>query len=249
MNSFVIASVVFGGSFVAALIGMLLHVKLPDRHLDADSKDVIKLVMGLIGTMAALILGLLIASANSTYNEQSSALQSLSAKLVLLDRLLVFYGPEANGAREQLHDVVKAAHDRIWSPLGLRPANLDAANRFAQKLQSLSPKTDAARLLQSRAMQVGESILQTRLLMSEQAGDAIPWPFLTVLVFWLYVLFLGFGLFARFNVTVTLSLLVGALSVSGAIFLILELSTPYQGFMQISDAPLRHALAQIESQR
>jgi hypothetical protein len=97
-------------------------------------------------------------------------------------------------------------------------------------------------------MQVGESILQTRLLMSEQAGDSIPWPFLTVLVFWLYVLFLGFGLFAPFNVTVTLSLLVGALSVSGAIFLILELSTPYQGFMQISDAPLRHALAQIESQ-
>src|SRR5215468_8493167 len=84
VNSFVIASVVFGGSFVAALIGMLLHVKLPDRHFDADSKDVIKLVMGLIGTMAALILGLLIASANSMYNEQSSALQSLSAKIVCL---------------------------------------------------------------------------------------------------------------------------------------------------------------------
>jgi hypothetical protein len=248
VNSFVIASVVFGGSFVAALIGMLLHLKLPDSHLDAGSSDVIKLVMGLIGTMSALILGLLVSSANSTYNEQSSALQSLSAKVVLLDRLLVFYGPEANGAREQLHDAVKAAHDRIWSPLGLRPANLDAANRFVQQLQSLSPKTDAARLMQSRAMQVAEGILQTRLLMSEQVGDSISRPFLTVLIFWICALFLGFGLFARFNVTVTLSLLVGALSVSGAIFLVLELSTPYQGFMQISDAPLRHALAQIESQ-
>jgi hypothetical protein len=150
---------------------MLLHVKLPDRHLDADSRDVIKLVMGLIGTMAALILGLLIASANSTYNAQSSDLQSLSAKVVLLDRLLIFYGPDAKGAREQLHNAVLAAHDRIWSPAGLRPANLEAANRFVRQLQSLSPKTDAARLIQSRAMQVAESILETRLLMSEQAGD------------------------------------------------------------------------------
>jgi hypothetical protein len=237
--------VVFGGSFVAALIGMLLHVKLPDRHLDADSRDVIKLVMGLIGTMAALILGLLIASANSTYNAQSSDLQSLSAKVVLLDRLLIFYGPEAKGAREQLHNAVLGAHDRIWSPAGLRPANLEAANGFVQQLQSLSPKTDAARLIQSRAMQVAESILQTRLLMSEQAGDTIPWPFLIVLIFWIYALFLGFGIFARFNATVTLSLLVGALSISGAIFLILELSTPYQGILQISDAPLVHALAQM----
>jgi hypothetical protein len=87
---------------------MLLHVKLPDRHLDADSRDVIKLVMGLIGTMAALILGLLIASANSTYNAQSSDLQSLSAKVVLLDRLLIFYGPDAKGAREQLRNTVGA---------------------------------------------------------------------------------------------------------------------------------------------
>jgi hypothetical protein len=192
MNSFVVASVVFGCSFSAALIGMLLHVKLPDSHLDADSRDVIKLVMGLIGTMAALILGLLIASANSSYNAQSSALQSLSANVVLLDRLLVFYGPEAKGAREQLHDAVKAAHDRTWSPKGLRPTNLDSANRFVQQLQSLSPKTDAARSIQNRAMQLTESILQTRLLMSEQLGESISWPFLTVLVFWICALFLGF---------------------------------------------------------
>jgi len=246
LNSVVIASIVFGGSFGAALIGIFLHAKLPDSHLEADSGDVIKLVMGLIGTMAALILGLLIGSANDSYNEQGSELQSLSTKIVVLDQLLVFYGPEAEGARERLHDTVMAAHDRIWSPVGIRPANLGAANEFVQKLQGLSPKTEAARSIQSRAMEVAESILQTRLLMAEQAGNSIAWPFLTVLVFWIYALFLGFGLFARFNATVTLSLLVGALSISGAIFLILELSTPYRGVMKISDAPLRHALEQIE---
>lgn len=246
MSPLVLASVVFGCSFGAALVGMLLHSKLPSSHLDADSKDVMKLVMGLIGTMAALILGLLIASANGSYNAQSSELQSLSANVVLLDRLLVSYGPEANGARDRLRDAVVASHDRIWPPDGVvRPANLDAATRFVQQLQGLVPKTDAARFIQSRAMQMTESILQTRLLMSQQLGGSIPWPFLTVLVFWICVLFLGFGLFVRFNVTVTVALFVGALSVSGAIFLILELSEPYRGLMQISDAPMRSALAQI----
>jgi hypothetical protein len=111
---------------------MPLYLKLPDSQLDAGSSDVIKLVLGLIGTMSALILGLLVSSANSTCNAQRSELQSLSANVVLLDRLLVFYGPDAKGARERLHDAVISTHDRIWSPVGLRPANLDAANRFVQ---------------------------------------------------------------------------------------------------------------------
>lgn len=246
MSSIVVASVTFGGSIVAALIGMLLHVALPGSHLDEDSKVVIQLVMGLIGTMAALILGLLVAAANSTYNAQSSELQSLSTDIVLLDRLLDYAGPEADGARKELHDALIAARDRIWSPAGVQPTNLAAANRFVQQLQSLSPKTDTARFMHSRAIQVAERIVQTRLLMSEQMGDTISWPFLAGLVFWIWVLFLGFGLFARFNATILLTLVLGALSVSSAIFLILELSTPYRGMLQLSDAPLVHALEQIE---
>ncbi len=100
--------------------------------------------------------------------------------------------------------------------------------------------------MQSRAMQESESIARSRLLMFEQLGGSISWPFLTVLVFWICVLFLGFGLFARFNATVTVALLVGALSVAGAIFLILELNEPYHGLMRISDEPLRNAMAQID---
>ena len=92
MSSFAIALVVFGCSFGAALIGMVLHVKLPDHHLDTDSRDVVKLVMGLIATMSALVLSLLIASANSSYDRQSSELKALSTKILLLDRTLKFTG-------------------------------------------------------------------------------------------------------------------------------------------------------------
>jgi hypothetical protein len=211
MSSFAIASVVFGCSFGAALIGMVLHSKLPDNHLDSDSRDVVKLVMGLIATMSALVLSLLIASANSSYDRQSSELKALATNVLLLDRTLKFYGPGAKEARNGLREAIVQTHDRIWSREGVRP----------------------------------ENITQSRLMMFEQLGGSISWPFLTVLVFWICVLFLGFGLFARFNTTVTVALLVGALSVAGAIFLILELSEPYRGLMRISDEPLRNAMTQI----
>jgi hypothetical protein len=230
---------------------MILHVKLPDHHLDADSRDVVKLVMGLIATMSALVLSLLIASANSSYDRQSNELKALSANILLLDRTLKFYGPGAKEARDGLRDAILQTHDRIWSPEGVRPENLDSrATRASvsaniEQLLSLSPKTDVERMMQSRAVQESESIGRSRLLMFEQLGSSISWPFLTVLVFWICTLFLGFGLFARFNPTVTVALLVGALSVAGAIFLILELNDPYRGLMRISDEPLLNSIAQL----
>jgi hypothetical protein len=252
MSSLEIAAICFVCIFGGALLGMFFRTVLPEHHLNPESKDVVKVGMGLIATMAALVLSLLIASANSSYDRQSSELKALSTKILLLDRTLKFYGPGAKEARDGLRDAIVQTHDRIWSREGVRPENLDAratqdsVNAHIEQLLSLSPKTDAERMMQSRAVQESESITQSRLLMFEQLGGSISWPFLTVLVFWICVLFLGFGLFARFNTTVTVALLVGALSVAGAIFLILELSEPYRGLMRISDEPLRNAMAQID---
>ena len=134
-SSLAIASVVFGCSFGAALIGMVLHVKLPDNHLDQDSRDVVKLVMGLIATMSALVLSLLIASANSSYYRHSGELKTLSANILLLDRTLKFYGPDAKEARDGLRDAIRQTNDRIWSPNGVRPKNLDL--RATRKLREL----------------------------------------------------------------------------------------------------------------
>jgi len=128
VSSFAIASVVFGCSFGAALIGIVLHIKLPDHHLDPDSRDVVKLVMGLIATISALVLSLLIASASSSYDRQSNELKALSANILLLDRTLKFYGPGAKEARDGLREAIVQTHHRIWSPEGVRPENL-AINR------------------------------------------------------------------------------------------------------------------------
>lgn len=244
MNSLLVALVVFICTFGGALSGLYLHARLKE-HLDADSREVIKLVMGLIATMSALILGLLIASAESSYNGQKSELQSLSANVIMLDRLLASYGPDTKLARDELRGAIKASQERIWSTNAPKALDMNAASSFISHLQGLNPKTETGKILQNRALEVAVSVMQTRLLMVEQAGDSLPKPFMTALIFWVTALFMGFGLFTRWNGTVVAALVIGAICVSGAIFMILELSTPYRGIMQIPDAPLRHALAQI----
>jgi len=252
MGPLTTAFIVLGCSYAAALLGMFLHGRLPERHLDADSRDVVKLVMGLVATMAALVLGLLVASANASHERQTSELKEISANVILLDRTLALYGPDAQALRDGMRDLVRQTHDAIWSPTGVRPENLNspavrsAVRSQLQRVASLSPTTDMQRMLKGRAFDQVDSIAKSRLLMFENLGGQISGLFLGVLIFWLSMLFLGFGLQARANATVAVALFVGALSVSGAIFLILELSQPYRGLMQISDQPLRSAIAQLD---
>jgi hypothetical protein len=252
LSALEIALLVFLCCCGAALAGLVLHSKLPDNHLDGDSKDAVKLVMGLIATLAALVLGLLIASAKTSYDTQAAEMQQLAASIMQLDRMLVLYGPETREARDALKQAVTEVHQTIWPASNSQRANLDPslnrnqADIFYEKLESLSPKTEAQRNAQNAALQLGTTLAQTRMLMFEQVNGSIAWPFLMILVFWVSVLFLGFGLFARFHITIAVALIVGALSVSSAVFLILELNTPYQGMMQLSDAAFRNALSHID---
>jgi hypothetical protein len=255
MSPLAIALLVLACTLSAALAGMLVHAKLPDHHLNTQAQDVVKLVMGLIATIAALVLSLLIASAYNAHDAQISELKTASANIVLLDRTLEFYGPGAKSARDAVRDVVQETYDRVWGPGGVRietlnsPKVQDAAKGATSQILNLSPKTDLQRTMKGLAIEQAESIMRSRLMMLEQLGTPIPWPFLLVLIFWNSVLFLGFGLFVRFSATVTIALLVGALSVAAAIFLILELGDPYGGFMRISDKPMLEALTQIDRNR
>jgi hypothetical protein len=251
MSSPLIAAVVFGCTFLGALAGLVLHVRLPVHHLDGDSKDVIKLVMGLVATIAALVLGLLISSAHRSYDAQEAEVQQIAVHLFQLDRALERFGPDARDARNVLHRLVSAEVRYASTSDGSgamtdKPlqAQKEAAELF-DRIAGLSPKTDAQRFIQGRALQLLASLADTRLLLSEQAQASISWPFLVVLVFWLVFLFVGFGLFARFNATIVSALLVGAISVAGAIFLILEMNRPYTGLMHVSIAPIRNALTQM----
>src|SRR5260370_9823750 len=205
--------------------------------------------MGLVATMAALVVGLLTASVKTSFDMQNSELTEMSSRVVVLDRVLADYGPEAKAARDVLRGSVERALGQMWPEERASAQALVVAPHSSEilldKIEGFSPKDDVQRSFQAQALSVVMALAQTRWLIYEQRAAAISMPFLVVLVFWITVIFISFGLFAPLNATVVASFLVSALSVSSAIFLILEMYTPYGGLIHVSSAPLRAALAQL----
>jgi hypothetical protein len=245
MSSLEVAVTIFCCLFGGALAGMALRGVIPQHHLDSDTRDLIKLSVGLIGTMAALVLGLLVASTKSSYDTKASELASMAGNVILLDRMLAHYGPEAADARATLRATVAgieegSSRNRL-EQLG-RAAHLDR-EVLLDRIQDLTPHTDTQRSLKSSAESLAIALGQTRWLLFTQSGSSISTPFLVIVVFWLTVLYLSFGLFAPLNGTALTTLVVSALSVAGAMLLILDLDHPFSGLMQIPDTPLRNALA------
>ena len=238
---------IFGG----ALLGLVLSGLLPEGHLRDKSEGTVKVVTGMIATLAALVLGLLVSSANSTFDAVDTAVTQLGAKIIMLDRALATYGPETKDVREQVRRSVVAGIEIFWPGETAEAAGLagfertNAMEELQARLRELKPATDVQRQLLSQAEKLNGDMLETRWLLIAQSQRAIPMTFLVVLLFWLTMLHMGFGLLATRNGTVITVLLISALSVSGAIFLILEMSRPLDGMLKVSSAPLRKALEHL----
>jgi len=252
MSALLVAAIVLACVFGGALLGMVLRGLLPAPHLGDDTKDVVRLGTGLVATMAALVLGLLVASAKGSYDAQKNGLDEISANVTLLDNVLAQYGPQAGEARATLRRIVAGGIARLWPADASQEPTLAAAETTAGgkllrvEVLALAPANDMQRALQSQALQIGGELARTRLLLvAQHEGTDISGVFLVILTSWLVALFASFGLFAPRNATVLAALLISALSVSGAIFLILELDQPFDGVIQISSAPLRNAFAHL----
>jgi len=247
MRHITVALIVFACVFCSAVLGLYLRTLLPKHHLDDDSIGVVKLVTGLIATMAALVLGLLISSAKSSLDVMNTEVVHTAANIILLDRVLAQYGPETQEVRGLLKQVVAtglmqvadpAQREKMNSPEGLR-----RAESVERKLAELSPQNDLQRRLQARAIEVTNDALSVRELGLLQATGSLPTTLLIILVLWLCIIFGAFGLFTPTNLTVAIALFLGALSTSVAIFLILEMNTPLDGLITVSLSPMREALA------
>ena len=251
MNSLTIGFISAGCIFGGVLLGMLLQRVLPQHHLASDSKDTVKLGAGMLATLTALVLGLLVSSAKGSFDAMNAGIAQTGAKVILFDHILADYGPETKEVREQLRDTVASTIEKIWpdkkgGPGGLRALeSVDAAKTLQAKLRELTPKNDLQKSLLAQASQIGSDVLQTRLLLMEGQQNTLPASFLVLLIFWLTGLFISFGLFAPRNGTVLAVLLICALSVSSAIFLVLEMNRPLDGFIKVSNAPLRKAVELI----
>jgi len=250
MNPLVIGFLCFGCFSAGASLGAMLRNRLPGHHLSGDSRHLIEIGLGIIGTMAGLVLGLLVASASTSYNEQRGEVLDAASKIILLDRVLAHYGPETADARRTLRGGVEQALERMWpqesaTPAASSPSRAGAGEALLDGVESLSPRNDEERSLKPQAVALVIDLARVRWLMFEQGAESISVPLLVLLVFWFTITFVGFGLFAPSNATVLVALGLCALAVSGAIFITMEMYTPFEGVVRLSSAPLREALLRL----
>lgn len=231
---------------VAVLAGRALSARLPQHLWGKGTDDTIKLALGLVATMAAVLLGLLVSSSKDSYDQQKQQLIQVAAKLAVIDRLLAFYGEEAAPARAELRTMVQDAVDRAW-PSGEQPkSNLapdpGAGSAVFEMIEQLSPQSSYQTDLKNHATSLALDVAERRALLVAQAADDTQSQFLAVVVAWLFVILFGFSFLSpRSHIALT-ALLIAAISVCGAVFLLLELGHPFEGVLRISSDPITQAL-------
>jgi Protein of unknown function (DUF4239) len=239
----------FGCILGGSLAGMLLRSVLPERYFTDEEKDVLRLGLGLITTLSALVLGLLISTAKSSYDAKRSQVTQLATNVILVDRSLELYGSETKSVRHALRDQTAALITQIDSLTPdtpkLRLLSEADLRDFYQMIRRLSPRDDSQRSLKAEALRISLEVGKIRASALARESSSIPIPLLVVLVFWLTALFAGFGLFASRNPVVVAALCICALTVSTAIFLLLDMDQPLTGLMKVSIEPLRNAMAVI----
>ena len=251
MSEFVVAVIVCLCVMSGAALGILLRNVLPPEHMSEPSRNIVNVAIGLVATLAALVLGLLVASAKSSFDARNDEVKQSATRLVVLDRTLRQYGPDAKSVRELVRELTQQRIDRRWNKVEdvdrSRQLRADAAKSEAirGKLFELTPANDAQRWLLGRALVLTSDIEQARWLLVETDESSIPAPFLVVLVFWLAAIFCALGLFSPRNATVYVVLAVCAISVSTAILMILEMDQPFEGLLQVSNSPLTSAVEEM----
>jgi hypothetical protein len=251
LSSGLVFLITFVSIAIGGALGMLVRIHLPDAAV-AGSKEVVRLGAGLMGTVAALVLGLMIASAKNSYDTQTANVRQLATNLILLDELLEQYGPETKVARGMIRQAAAITVQRVWQEnASMRGqavfAPSAAATEFFYTLETLSPANELQRSIKPRIVEAAADLAKTRLLMFVHIDNPLPAPLLIIVILWLAVIFASFTLFVQPNTVVAMASLVYALLVSSALFLIVDMSQPFSGLMKISSEPLQHVLPSLGS--
>lgn len=237
-------------TFGGALAGLKLRTVVPAHHLSDESRETVNRAIALVATLTALILGLVTASTKSSFDAEDAAIKDTAALLLSVDRVLARYGPETAEMRQALKQGVARRIEAFWSGSsgsGVFDPSESAiqVEQLASRLRDLTPRTENQRWLRSRAMKLSEELLDERWIIFSALTSSVPIAFLAMLLFWLTITFVSFGLFAPQNRTVVAVLFMCALSVAGAVFLVLELDGPFDGVITISPEPLNNAVARL----
>jgi hypothetical protein len=247
VTSLLVAAVVFASS----LVGLWLGRVLPEAHLSKETQDVVRLGTGMLSVLASLVLGLLIATAKSSYDATDTAIRSYAADLILLDETLRDYGDAALPPRRLVRRYTETLLHKTWLYGGTRQYMLEDGaagalmERVRESIRGLEPADAGQKWLQDQALQVNISLLRQRWLLIERSGPSVRPATIGILVSWVSVIFASFGLNAPRNATVVAAFLLCALAIGSAIFLILQLDSPFSGVMRISSQPVETSLSHM----
>jgi uncharacterized membrane protein len=248
MSHFAIGLVSFVGIFGGALLGLFAARRVPRDHLTSDTQTAITVSVAVIGTLAALVLGLMITTANGSFTKRTEEVRELSLQLIRMDRNLRRYGPEAAEARASLRiwgfaKIQQLFPDRTKPPVSSE-TTITLLEDVQDRLLALSPQTEQQKYLRTLCLTLSSTLIQARWALEQRTGHSTPIPFLVLLIFWLAIVFASFGLFAPPNPTTMVALFLCAVAVAGGIFLIEELDNP-GGFIQLPSDAMQRALTEI----
>jgi hypothetical protein len=253
LDSFLFAVGVAVLAFAAGMLGLRLHVWLPEKHAPDRAREMIGAMTGMLSLLLALVLGTLVGSAYTVYATQKAELETLAARTLQLDSSLEAFGPEAQPGRDGLRKAITQSYNRIWGGGAADLSGMDVKSVVAgskildQFLMSLTPKTDAQKQVLATANAAANQIEQTRVLMMLQLAGGISWPLLAIVVCWSLLLFCGYGLVSPVNATVVTALALGAIAVASALLIIIELSRPYSGLFRLPPGAMIETLQALGS--
>jgi hypothetical protein len=249
MFALAISGIAFVCAMSAGLAGMYLGPRLPADHVSIEAKDVAKMVLAILGTLTALVLGLLIASAKSSLDGKIEQLKHAAAKTIQLDRALAAYGSETRHLRDKLQQSTEMRLRGLWPGNGASESSVreslirgNGVEEIQQELLGLTPGDDAQRWFRTTALALTNDIAEARWKGLLKLAGSIQLPFLILLIFWLTAIFASIGVFAPRNAHMLATLAVCALSVSGAVFFIVEMDQPFSGLIQIPRSSVTPAL-------
>jgi Protein of unknown function (DUF4239) len=250
MNTILTSLTIFASIFGAALLGMAIRRKVPDEHLGSDAKDVIRLVTGITATTSALVLGMLVSNAKTYYDSWNAQVAEIASEVVTIDRLLADYGPDTDEIRIEFRNLVHGFVERTWPghdplPVALKPR--DTGETLMHQVELLTPKDALQTVEKNQVVPMITSLRQAQWRMFARSQQTtMPVPLLVIVVSWQAVIFVSMALFAPRNATIFVTFALGALTISTAVLLILDMYSPFRGILTISSAPITDALSQMQ---
>ncbi|MFM7035420.1 MAG: hypothetical protein ACKOYJ_09630 [Planctomycetia bacterium] len=240
---------VFIATFGAAMLGFAAQRFLPRTYADESTAGSVKVVLGMISVLTTVVFGFITADAKKSFDNAAKIITDTAVRLVSIDRALADFGADAVQIRGEIKQVAEGLITRVNSPEGYVPSARRMVERGEEledlvgKIARLTPQSEMQAKEQARAMELAAGILHDRWVLATERAASSPTVFLLIVLAWLALQFLAFGLFASRNVFVVLATVLASLTVASGMFVVLDLEGPMTGPMRVSTRALEWAVA------